>query len=274
MHGPYVKSGKKKIKTYLCGIIDDYSRLLTGGSFHLTESSISLEKTLKEAVLTYGIPQKLYCDNGKVFVSGYLHMVCAKLGIALIHSKPYDSPSRGKIERFFRTTRDMFIPNIIYDQELTIEILNEQFKEWLNEEYHMNLHRGIQDAPIDRYLNDIPNVRIKQIVPHEADQYFYHTIYRLVKNDSTVTVNKVLYETPVKYIGKKIEIRFPLDEPNDLRLFENNRQIAVLKKLDKHFNSEMKIKYSQEEDDNVESILWPQKVCFFKRNKYTKSFYS
>lgn len=65
-----------------------------------SENSLSLQKTLKQAVLTYGVPQRFYCDNGKVFSSGYIHMVCAKLGTALIHSKPYDSPSRGKIERF------------------------------------------------------------------------------------------------------------------------------------------------------------------------------
>ncbi len=251
MHGPYVRAGKKKMKSYLCAIIDDHARLITGAAFYTSESSLSLEKTLKDAVLTYGVPQKLYCDNGKVFVSGYLNMVCAKLGIALIHSKPYDSPSRGKIERFFRTVRDMFIPNIAYDSTLTIDMLNDQFWKWLNEQYHRNLHRSIQTAPIDRYLNDIPNVKIREIEPGEADQYFYHTIYRQVKNDSTVAVDNTLYEAPVKYIGKKIEIRFPLDSPQDLRIFENNRQSALLKKLDKHLNSEMKIRYSRKEDDHV-----------------------
>jgi putative transposase len=62
MHGPYVRTGKKKIKSYLCAIIDDYSRVITGAAFYLSESSLSLEKTLKDAVLTYCIPQKLYCD--------------------------------------------------------------------------------------------------------------------------------------------------------------------------------------------------------------------
>ena len=74
MHGPYVKYGKKKIKSYLCAIIDDYSRLITGALFHNVESTLSLQKTFKEAVLGYGVPQKFYCDNGKVvrFVSSKL----------------------------------------------------------------------------------------------------------------------------------------------------------------------------------------------------------
>ena len=97
MHGPYVRDGKKKVKTYLCAIIDDFSRVIVAARFFKSETSLSLQKTLKQAVLNYAVPIKLYCDNGKVFVSGYIHMVCARLGIALIHSKPYDSPSRGKI---------------------------------------------------------------------------------------------------------------------------------------------------------------------------------
>jgi putative transposase len=250
MHGPYVSEGKKKLKTYLCAIIDDYSRLITGARFFLSEHSLSLQKTLKQAVLTYGIPQRFYCDNGKVFSSGYIHMVCAKLGAALIHSKPYDSPSRGKIERFFRTVRDMFIPNLyINSKNFSLDELNAAFSQWLLDEYNNNTHKSINDTPMDRYLNDIPNVSIKTIVPAEADHYFHHAIFRTVKNDATVTVDNVLYETPSMYIGKKIEIRYPLDNPHDLRIFENNNQCAVLTKLDKHFNSEARITYSKEEED-------------------------
>lgn len=251
MHGPYVSEGRKKLKTYLCAIVDDYSRLITGAQFFLSEHSLSLQKTLKQAVLIYGIPQKFYCDNGKVFSSGYIHMVCAKLGTALIHSKPYDSPSRGKIERFFRTVRDMFIPNLyIKHKTFSLEELNTAFAQWLLDEYNNNTHKGINDTPMDRYLADISNVSVKTIVPAEVDHYFHHTLFRKVKNDSTVTVDNCLYEVPSKYIGEKIEIRYPLDNPEDLRIFEENNQVAVLTKLDKHFNSETHITYNRG-DENV-----------------------
>ncbi len=250
MHGPFAAEGRKKLKTYLCAIIDDYSRLITGACFFLSEHSLSLQKTLKQAVLTYGIPHRFYCDNGKVFSSGYIHMVCAKLGTALIHSKPYDSPSRGKIERFFRTVRDMFIPNLYIEHKVfSLQELNTAFSRWLLDEYNNNTHKGINDTPMDRYLADMPDVSIRTIVSAEADHYFHHTIFRTVKNDSTVTVDNCLYEVPSKYIGKKIEIRYPLDNPEDLRIFEENNQVAVLTKLDKHFNCEARIAYSMEDED-------------------------
>lgn len=248
MHGPYVRNGKQKMKTYLCAIIDDHSRVITGAHFFLRESSLSLQKTLKSAVLTYGVPHKFYCDNGKVFVSGYIHLVCAKLGIALIHSKPYDSPSRGKIERYYRTVRDMFLPLLTYDEHLTLDVLNEQFSAWLHD-YHHRIHKGINQAPMDRYLNDLQNVKRKEIAPHEADAYFYHSIQRTVKNDCTIVFRKIEYEVPAKYIGRKIEIRFPLDNQEKLSLFENNIQIHALTKLDKHLNSENTIRYSEDDGE-------------------------
>ena len=51
-------------------------------------------------------------DNGPSFSSELLAKSCALAGISLIHSKPYDSPSRGKVERFFRTVRERFLSGI------------------------------------------------------------------------------------------------------------------------------------------------------------------
>jgi transposase InsO family protein len=249
MHGPYLSVGRKKKKTYLCAIIDDYSRMLVGACFFFEESSLALQMTLKNAVLVYGVPNKLYCDNGKVFVSGYIHLVCAKIGTALIHSKPYDSPSRGKIERVIRTIRLMFLPNITISKDYTLENLNTDLESWITGEYHQRVHSSTNQKPIDRYIDDLPNVKIKEISRMEADQYFYHTIYRKVRNDCTISFKKQAYEVPAKYIGRKVEIRYPLDNPGDLRLFDGNKQVTPLHPLDKHFNAQNTISYKEGQTD-------------------------
>jgi transposase InsO family protein len=247
MHGPYLTVGRKKCKTYLCVIIDDYSRVLVGAAFFFEESSLALQITFRDAVLTYGIPHRLYCDNGKVFVSGYIHMVCARIGTALIHSKPYDSPSRGKIERVIQTVRLMFLPNISLTLDYTLEKLNADLKSWIAGEYNQKVHGSTEEKPIERYLNDIPNVKKREISRNESDAYFYHTIYRQVRNDCTIHFHNQVFEAPSRYMGKKVEIRFPLDNPADLRLFEDNKQIAKLTLLDKHFNAQNTISYNDKE---------------------------
>jgi putative transposase len=247
MHGPYLTVGRRKCKTYLCVIIDDYSRVLVGAAFFFEESSIAFQITFRDAVLTYGIPHRLYCDNGKVFVSGYIHLVCARIGTALIHSKPYDSPSRGKIERVIQTIRLMFLPNINLTPEYTLEMLNADLKSWITGEYNQKVHGTTGEKPIERYMNDIPNVKLKEISRNESDAYFYNTIYRQVRNDCTINFRSNVYEAPSRYIGRKVEIRFPLDNPADLRLFDDNKQVARLQPLDRHFNAQNTITYTEDE---------------------------
>jgi transposase InsO family protein len=251
MHGPYIKDGKAKRKTYLCVIIDDHSRVLVGYGFFFAENTYALEVTLKLAVLTYGIPVKFYCDNAKIFVSGYIHMVCARLAIALIHSEPHEPEPRGKIERVIRTIRDRFLRNNRDFSTYTLKQLNDEFSAWVREVYHKEKHSSIGSSPLQRYMKDLKNTKIREICAHEADEYFYNTILRYVRKDCTVQVNKKLYEVPPKYIGTKVEIRFPVDDPSDLRLFDGGKQILKLTLLDKNYNAENTIRYQyeQEEDD-------------------------
>jgi hypothetical protein len=163
-----------------------------------------------------------------VFVSTYFELVCARIGTALIHSKPYDSPSRGKIERVIRTIRLMFLPNIVITPDYTLEMLNADLKKWITVEYHQKIHSTTGQKPIERYTNDLGNVRIKEISRHESDQFFYHTIYRKVRNDCTINFHNQSYEVPARYIGRTVEIRYPLDNVPDLRLFDDNKQVARL----------------------------------------------
>ena len=58
---------------------------------------------LKQAILRRGIPERLYVDNASNYRSQHLSLVCAKLGITLIHARPYSPQEKGKIERWFKT---------------------------------------------------------------------------------------------------------------------------------------------------------------------------
>jgi putative transposase len=95
LHGPYIPNGRKKHKVFLIAAIDDHSRMIVGSRFFFRENSICLEMVFKEAIMHFGLPKAFYCDNGSMFSSSHLQLACARLGVALIHSRPYDSPSRG-----------------------------------------------------------------------------------------------------------------------------------------------------------------------------------
>jgi putative transposase len=110
MHGPSVPvSDKRKKKTYLIALIDDATRIVPYAAFTLSENTAAFLPVFEQAILRRGIPKRLYVDNGAVYRSHHLSIVCAKLGITLIHARPYQPQGKGKQERYFRTVRMQFL---------------------------------------------------------------------------------------------------------------------------------------------------------------------
>lgn len=237
MHGPYIIDQKRKRQVFLISVIDDCSRVIVGSRFFFHENSLSLECVLKEAISRFGLPDHLYTDNGAIFVSTHLQLACARLGIALIHSKPYDSPSRGKIERFFRTVRAKFLPFITLSDIGSIEQLNTDFSKWLDKDYQKHFHHGIDMAPMDKWMNKLKETSIKRLSSHELDNAFYITIKRKVKNDATISVNSTLYEVNPSFIGKMVELRYPSDKPEQLSIYENDKPVCAVAKVNLHENA-------------------------------------
>jgi transposase InsO family protein len=235
LHGPQVHTGHRSAKAILCAILDDHSRLVVGQAFSTSETINTLTVVLKEALLTYGTPKRLFVDNGPSFSSELLARSCALAGISLLHSKPYDSPSRGKIERFLRTVRERFLSGL--KEGLTLEELNQAFGLWLQEDYHHKIHSGIGERPIDRYQASAGRVPIRRLSRGELDEIFLIRYERVVNNDATISFKGALYEVPAAYIRQRIEIRHPVDDPEELYLYDNGIRVGRIKLLDKRENA-------------------------------------
>lgn len=232
MHGPMLEAPKRR-KAILLGIIDDHSRVIVGYRWSFQESTLPVEQVFKEALLKYGLPDKLYVDNGPSFISDYLRTVCAHLNIALVHSKPYDSPSRGKIERFWRTVREGFLSQF---KGKSLQEINDAFDVWLRDEYHLKPHGGIDCRPLDRYqlsLSEYPRQRVNEEV---LEEFFLAKIFRKVNKDATISMKNLIYEVPPQYIGKKVELRYRQDNSRELFLYDNEKRITAIKVVDARAN--------------------------------------
>lgn len=239
MHGPYVleqPGGKRRKKAILMAIIDDHSRVIVGGRFGLLENTKLVEQVFKDACLTFGLPDRLYCDNGAAFSSKYLSKVCAYLNIGLVHSKPYDSPSRGKIERFFRTVRESFLIDVKEDSAWDIKQLNDAFDKWLRDQYHHAHHHGINGRPIDRYQISVRDYPRKRIAEEGLDEFFLVTVERTVAKDCTVSLYATDYEVPPQFIGRRVELRFSQDHPSEVFLYDKGIRIQKIQPVDSRLN--------------------------------------
>lgn len=229
--GPYIVIEGKKYKTYLISIIDDTSRLIVGHGFFLHDNGINMQKVLKRAIKTYGKPKKLYVDNGSPYKNEQLSIIMARLGIELIHAKPYSPTGKGKVERSFRTIKDGWMNCTDWNEFKSIEDEEKSFSNFLYNNYQNKVHSETKETPNNRYHKYYE--RIKRVDNDEIEETFMHTKYCKVYNNGTIRLNNENYHVPYKYAGKKIEVRYRVDEDMKLYLYEENAKKEELKKVEK-----------------------------------------
>jgi len=213
MHGHYISdNGEKVKKTYLIAIIDDCSRVIVGAQFFFSEATVNVKEVLRTAVLTYGVPDKLFLDNGKNFCAQDIQIACAAMNCALIHSTPYYPEGKGKIERFFRTVRDCFLS--VLPKVTSLQELNSLFSDWLTHQYNRAAHSALDGAtPLETFLVKAEN-RMRRLSPHiDPAELFCKKETRIVAKDGTFRINNLLYEAEEQLIGCKITVLYDKDDP-------------------------------------------------------------
>ncbi len=234
MHGPKINVAGRMRKSYLIAVIDDHSRLITHGQFYLSEALVSYLDAFENALAQRGLPRKLYVDNGAAFRSRHLEYICASLGIALIHSKPYQPQGRGKIERFFKTVRGQFLPGF---KGQTLNELNEAFDGWLTHVYHQRKHSATKQNPFERFT---ANLHCLRQAPDNLHDYFRKLALRKVNKDRTITLNGHLYEGPVPLIGKRVELLYHPSQPDQVEVKYQNKSFGMLAPVNLNVNCRIK----------------------------------
>lgn len=248
LHGPKVRIDGIMKKTYLCAIIDDHSRLITHAQFYLSEGLDSLKHCLKEAVQKRGLPQKFYVDNGACYRAGNLEQITASLGISLYHSRPYVPQGRGKIERWFKSVRECFLPLLSGVSDLGI--LNDKLEAWIYE-YNNRIHGTTKQPPLTRYTANMSCVRP---APAKIIDYFRFIEIRRVKKDRTFRLRGKYYEAPVSLIDKRIELKFHENNLDGIEIFFDNRSFGFAVPLDEHLNSKIGRDWSKQHVKDLEIL--------------------
>lgn len=256
--GPYILIDKKKYRTYIIMFIDDKSRMIMGYDIFLKDNAINMQSVFKNAIKTYGKPKRLFVDNGGPYDNKQLRYICASLGIELIHAKPYTPEAKAKQERLFRTIKDGWMNCTDWNQFKNLEEIKISLSEFLYKEYINKVHSVTKDTPNTRWHKEFNN--IVYLDDELVEESFLHRSNHKVRLDRTISFNNDLYEVPFEYVGKTIETRYDPNNLDILYLYENNKKICEIKKVDKVANSKIKrknnIDYSlaiNDERDVIES---------------------
>lgn len=237
MYGPKLRVEGRLRQTYLIAFIDDATRLVPHAVFALSESTASYLPALEHAIRRRGIPKRLYVDNGAAFRSHHLALVCAKLGIALIHATPRSPQGKGKMERWFRTVRLQLLPTVESLAPLSLDVLNQHLVTWLEGEYHHAPHRGLAgETPAERWARSSEYVKMPSA---DVSTHFLFDQKRKVARDRTVTLDGVAFEVDAALVGQLVVLRYDPARPADKRTVEvwsQGKRIESVRRLDAYSN--------------------------------------
>jgi transposase InsO family protein len=133
--------GTQRVPVRIHGLLDDASRYVVALEAHRTEREVDLLGVLVRALRRHGPPDAVYFDNGATYRGDVLRLACARLGVTLLHARPYDPQARGKMERFWRTLREGCLDHL--GAVATLADVNTRLAAFLTAHYHVRPHAGL-----------------------------------------------------------------------------------------------------------------------------------
>jgi putative transposase len=222
----YARDLKGRVgRVWLTAIEDDYSRAIMGYYLGIeAPSSLRVALALRQAIWhkpeagwpMSGIPTKFFTDHGSDFTSSHIEQVAGDLKFELINSVVGEAEPRGKVERLFRTTNQLFVPDIKSpkDDPLPIEEIDTAFRKWLVETYLVRKNEDIDETPLERWKAAIriPNMPVSQ---NALDLMLLHVEKaRKVRRDGIRFKSFRYFDLELsKYVKEEVSIRY---DPRDM----------------------------------------------------------
>ena len=238
MFGPSLKlASGQLIQTRLFGLLDDCSRLVPHAQYYDSEKLCWFLDCFRQGLARRGFPEKLYTDQGKIFTSHHLQIVCANLGVRLCHAKPYAAWSKGKQERWFRTLQMDFEARLVIDPVHSLEELNARLWRWIEGEYHQRPHSALEgQTPAERFAQRAVHLRTAD-AQTDWEALFLSRVQRRVRLDATFSLEGQLWEAPVHLRSQLIELRFDPFAWRRVEIWWDDKYVGPARRCDKQLNA-------------------------------------
>ena len=234
-YGPYIPhptDPKRKIRTYLLLFIDDATRLICHGEFYTDQKLPILEDCFRKALLKRGLPESVYVDNGKIFVSRWFRYACARMNIRHMVAQPYSPESKGKIERLNRTVEEFFAENSL-EKPKTLEELNQAFSLWVEAGYNHKKHSSLNGmTPAERFNMD--EKRLRFIRYEECKESFLWEESRRVDKTGCIKLRGKEYEVGIEWIKKTVDTRYDPFDLMQIEIWVQGEKKGIAKQLILH----------------------------------------
>jgi transposase InsO family protein len=207
-------------------VLDDHSRYALSLQACANEQGSTVQNRLELVFQRYGLPDAFFVDNGTPWgdASGQcwtrFGVWLLKLGIRVLHSRPYHPQSRGKNERFHRTLEaEVFALRRLRD----LDDAQRAFDAWRTVYNFERPHEALdQDVPASRYR---PSTRsMPSRLP--TVEYDEHEIVRTVPaTKDYISFKGHRWKVPQAFRGERVAIR-PTQVDGRYGVFFGAHQIA------------------------------------------------
>lgn len=232
-HGAPLMLGDRKVPLRIHGLLDDASRFIPVISARTAEREVDMLEVLLQALREHGKPDGLYLDNGSTYRGDALATACGRLGIALIHARPYDPQARGKMERFWRTLREGcldFARDLSTTHEVQVRLLA-----FLDAHYHRAAHAGLMGkSPASvwatRSLTPVTEAELTDALTIREN--------RQVHNDGTLLIGGLAWEAEQGWMaGRVVTIARSLADVSSAPWIEHEGRRLPLSPVDPKANA-------------------------------------
>jgi hypothetical protein len=219
-------------------MLDDASRYVVALEAMHSERELDMIGLLARAARRHGLPDALYLDNGSTYSGHTLRLACERLGVTLIHAKPYSPQGRGKMERFWRTLREAVLDHL--GSVSSLHDVNVRLWAFLDQHYHQAPHAGLlgrapasvwQDAA--RPVDDLDEQRLRAALTVNER--------RRVRRDTTVSIDGTDWQLDQGYLaGRIVTVHRCLIEPDAAPWVEYEGKRLELRSVDPVKNARTK----------------------------------
>ena len=162
-----------------------------------------VEDTLYRAIQKYGIPIRLYFDNGSQYRTHWMTRVCGLLVIRLLYARPRNPQGKVKQERF-NLTVEAFLNEINLKQPSSLEELNRKFQVWLSECYHTKEHSALGTTPEIAFKSDSMPCRFPETAV--MAKAFLHCKPRKADKSGCISFQEQKYDLGTRYTGRQVDV--------------------------------------------------------------------
>jgi len=229
-YGAMIKVNGIKKKTYLLAIIDDKTRMIMHAEFYDTQKLPILENCFRKALLKFGKPVDFYVDQGKIFISKWFRLACARLGIRHMTAPRYSAKSKGKIEKYNQKV-DEFLNEFSLEAKKTLSELNRKFTIWMDEGYTHDAHDALKTTVLDPLTGRIVSehkktpyqayiedpAKVHYVTGQECRDAFLWEETRAVDRSGCIKFKGLLYDVGPALAKKRVDVRY---DPFDISVVE------------------------------------------------------